>query len=247
MSTGRRPRELHRRVDRLGAAAREEHGVEAARQALRQLLGEHAGQHRIVDLDAVDEVRGERRLQHLADVGVVVAEAREPLAGVHVEVRATVGVVEVRALGRDVLSSNPRIPRTSTSDGSRCRAASVRVSGARDSASLRIPRESRSTRGVAMGSRVGSMRRARLARRCQRCAKGGFRYAGSRASARRTVWRVMPVRPGITSKALSVGGPEARARARAPRPARRRSACRRRRRRDRRRRATGTPRPRFRE
>ena len=101
--TGRRARELHRRVHRLGARAREEHGVEPARQALRQRLGEHAGQRRVVDLHAVDEVRGERRLQDVAHVGMVVTEAGEPLAGVEVEIRATRGVVEVGPLRRDVL------------------------------------------------------------------------------------------------------------------------------------------------
>lgn len=50
-----------------------------------------------MDLHAVDEVLRERGLQYLAHFGMVVAEAREALAGVEVEVRATVGVVEIRA------------------------------------------------------------------------------------------------------------------------------------------------------
>ncbi len=56
-----------------------------------------------MDLHAVGEVGGERRAQHVAHVGVVVAEAREALAGVHVEVRAPGRVVEVGALRRRVL------------------------------------------------------------------------------------------------------------------------------------------------
>ena len=63
------------------------------RQPLGQRLGEHPGQHRVVDLDPVDQFGVERRLEHLADVGVVVAEAGEPLAGVEVEVRAPRAVV----------------------------------------------------------------------------------------------------------------------------------------------------------
>ena len=59
---------------------------------------------RVVDLHAVGETRGERRLEHSADVGVVVAEAREALAGVEVEMGAAAGVVEVGAARRDVLA-----------------------------------------------------------------------------------------------------------------------------------------------
>ena len=56
------------------------------RQARRERLREHSGKHRVVDLDAVEEVLGERRLQHRAHVGVVVAQARESLPRVEVEV-----------------------------------------------------------------------------------------------------------------------------------------------------------------
>jgi hypothetical protein len=48
-----------------------------------------------VDLHPVDQIRGERRLQDRAYVGMVVAEAGEPLAGVEVEIRATRGVVQI--------------------------------------------------------------------------------------------------------------------------------------------------------
>ncbi len=87
--------ELHRRVHRLGARAGEEHRVQTAREALRERLREHACERRVVDLHAVDEVRVERGMQRLANVGVVVAEARKSLAGVEVEVGATCGVVQV--------------------------------------------------------------------------------------------------------------------------------------------------------
>src|ERR671938_674149 len=49
-----RGRELHRRVDRLGAGAGEERGVQAGRQPPRELLGQHPGESRGVDLHDVD-------------------------------------------------------------------------------------------------------------------------------------------------------------------------------------------------
>ena len=73
----------------------------AGRRAAKRLR-EHAGEHRVVQLHAVDQVRVERRVQHGADVGVAVAEAGEALAAVHVEVRAPILVVEVGAAGRAV-------------------------------------------------------------------------------------------------------------------------------------------------
>ncbi|HEY7629334.1 MAG TPA: aminotransferase class III-fold pyridoxal phosphate-dependent enzyme, partial [Thermoleophilaceae bacterium] len=91
----RRAGELHRGVHRLGPRAREEDGVEPVGQPRRERLREHPGQRREVDLHAVDEVGRERGLQHLAHVRVVVAETREALAGMEVEVRAAGGVVQV--------------------------------------------------------------------------------------------------------------------------------------------------------
>ena len=102
-SPGRRARELHGGVHGLGPGAREEDGIEGGRQAPAELLGEHARQRRVVQLDAVDEIGGQRGLQDLADSGMVVAQAREALAGVEVEVGAPGGVVEVGALSGDVL------------------------------------------------------------------------------------------------------------------------------------------------
>src|SRR2546421_23109 len=81
------------RVDGLRAGAGEEHRIEAVRQACGQLLGEHPGQRRVVDLHARWEVCSQRRLEHVADVEVVVAEAREALARVEVEIGAAVFVV----------------------------------------------------------------------------------------------------------------------------------------------------------
>ena len=106
----------------------------ARRQPLGERLGEHPGQRRVVDLHAVDEVGGERRLQHLAHVGMVVAEAGEALAGVEVEVRAARRRRRGRSPARTrTRLSKPRIRSTSTSDGSRWRAASVeRLVGARE-------------------------------------------------------------------------------------------------------------------
>src|SRR5205823_1667144 len=79
------------------------HGVQPAWQALRQLLREHAGQRRVVDLHTVDEVRLERGPQDVAHVRVVVTQTCEALAGMEIEISATRGVVEVRPLGRRVL------------------------------------------------------------------------------------------------------------------------------------------------
>ena len=51
-----------------------------------------------MDLDAVEQIRRERRMQHVAHVGMVVAEAGEALAGVEVQVRATGCVIEIGPL-----------------------------------------------------------------------------------------------------------------------------------------------------
>ena len=152
---GRRARELHRRVDRLGAGAREEHRVEPARQALRERLGEHPGERRVVELHAVDEVRGERRLQHLAHVGVVVAEAREALAGVEVEVGAAGGVVEVGALRGDVLLVEAEDPQHVDERGvEMARGELERLVGARE-------RVGDDAEGVDGAERVGGRRSSR--------------------------------------------------------------------------------------
>ncbi len=56
-----------------------------------------------MDLDAVGEPRRQDGLQRLADRGMVVAEAREALPSVEVQVGASVSVVQVGARRRDVL------------------------------------------------------------------------------------------------------------------------------------------------
>ncbi len=127
-------------------------------------LGEHAGERRVVDLDAVDEVGGERRLQHVAHVGMVVAEAGEALAGVEVEVGAAVGVVEVGAPRRGVVLVEAEDRSTSTSEGSRWREASSNVSAVRAVASARTPRES------GLGSRVEAMKVIRPGTLCRAAA-----------------------------------------------------------------------------
>ena len=104
---GGRARELHGGVDRLRSRAREEDRVDAVREPLHQRLRQHPGERRVVDLHAVGEAGRERRLQHRPDVGVVVAEAREALAGVEVQVGAPVRVVEVGAAGGHVLPVEP--------------------------------------------------------------------------------------------------------------------------------------------
>ena len=70
---------------------------------LRQRFGQHPGQRRVVELHAIHEIRGERRPQNLAHVGMVVAQAGKALAGMEVEISATRGVIEVRPLRRDVV------------------------------------------------------------------------------------------------------------------------------------------------
>ena len=103
--------ELHRRVHRLGARAREEHRVEPIRQAFRQCLRQHAGQRRVMNLDAVHEVRGEGGRESVADIGMVVSKAREPLAGVEVEVGTPGSVVQIRPLRGHVLLVEPEDPK----------------------------------------------------------------------------------------------------------------------------------------
>src|SRR5262249_45149955 len=90
-------RELHRRVDGLRAGAREERRIQPVGQTLRQRLGEHAGEGGVVDLNTIDEILGQRGLEHRTYVRMVVTQAREALARVEVQVRAPGGVVQVRA------------------------------------------------------------------------------------------------------------------------------------------------------
>ena len=56
-----------------------------------------------MNLDAIDEIVRQRRLQDAAHVGMVVPEAREALAGVEVQVRTPVSVIEIRASGANEL------------------------------------------------------------------------------------------------------------------------------------------------
>ncbi len=86
-----------------------------------------------MDLDAVDEVGVERRVQHVADVRVVVPEAREALAGVHVEVRASVDVVEVGAARGRVLLVEAEDPQDVDERGVEVASGEVeRLAGARE-------------------------------------------------------------------------------------------------------------------
>ena len=101
--TRRRARELHRRVHGLGTGAGEEHGVEPARQTLRELFGQHAGQRRIVELHTIHEIRSKCGPQDVAHVGMVVTQTSEALTGMEVEISATRGIVEVGPLCRYVL------------------------------------------------------------------------------------------------------------------------------------------------
>jgi hypothetical protein len=64
---------------------------------------EHAGQRRVVQLNAVDEIGRERGSQNILHVGVIVAQTGEALAGVEVEVLAAVGVIEAGPRGGHVL------------------------------------------------------------------------------------------------------------------------------------------------
>src|ERR1700733_13185670 len=102
-ATSCRARELHRRVDRLSSRACEEHRVQPLGQALRKRLREHARERRVMDLHAIDEVPGKRRLQDLANVRMVVAEARKALAAMQVQISATCSVIQIRAPRRHIL------------------------------------------------------------------------------------------------------------------------------------------------
>ena len=63
-SPGSSARELHRRVHGLRAGVDKEHGVQPRRQLFGQLLREHPGQRRVMDLYAVDEARVQHRVEY---------------------------------------------------------------------------------------------------------------------------------------------------------------------------------------
>ena len=93
LPAGGRSRELDRRLDGLGAGAREEGGAEIRRRALQQLLGEHAGEQREAELGHVRGLGGERLLELPSHCGVVAAEGEDAVAGEQVEV-ALAGLVD---------------------------------------------------------------------------------------------------------------------------------------------------------
>ena len=95
----RRAAELQRRLDRLGAGAREEHALEPRRRAAQQLLGEQRRQRRGAELHRAGQVELERLDERGAHARVVAADVEHPEAAEQVEEAVAVGVPEVRALG----------------------------------------------------------------------------------------------------------------------------------------------------
>ena len=91
--------ELERRLDRLGAGAREEAALDPPAGEADQLLGEQAGQERRPHREHPRRVERERLDERGADARVVAADVVHPEAAEHVEVAVAVGVEEVRALG----------------------------------------------------------------------------------------------------------------------------------------------------
>ena len=91
--------ELERRLDRLGAGAREEHALEPRRRAREQRLREQAGQRGDAELHGAGRLELERLDERRADARVVAADVVHPEAAEQVEVAVAVGVEEVGAVG----------------------------------------------------------------------------------------------------------------------------------------------------
>ena len=84
-AAGRGAAELERRLDRLGARAREEHALEPRRRAPEQLLGEERRQRRGAELHRAGQVELERLDERGAHARVVAADVEHPEAAEHVE------------------------------------------------------------------------------------------------------------------------------------------------------------------
>jgi hypothetical protein len=95
----RRSPQLQRRLDRLGARAREEGPLDARRRAAQQLLGEQGGQHVHTELHRARPLQLERLDKRVAHARVVPPYVEHPETAEQVEVAVAVGVPEVRALG----------------------------------------------------------------------------------------------------------------------------------------------------
>ena len=90
--------ELERRLDRLGAGAREEHPLEPGRRACQQRLGEESRQRGDAELHGAGRVELERLDQRRPNARVVAADVVHPEAAEHVEIAGAVRVVEVGAV-----------------------------------------------------------------------------------------------------------------------------------------------------
>ena len=143
-AAGRRARELHRRVDRLGAGAREEHRVEPGRQPLR--TAPRRASRPAPSSGSGRRRRGRRRASPAAPRGRRGGCGRgwrspRRCGSRGRRARRRRRGSEPRAVAYSL--SKPRIRSTSTSDGSRWRAARSSVSSARAAASATTPRGSR--------------------------------------------------------------------------------------------------------
>ncbi|MGY4486762.1 hypothetical protein ACVWWR_005953 [Bradyrhizobium sp. LM3.2] len=89
--------ELDRGFDAFGAGIGEERLVEIG-HVLQKPLGEHAGEHRDVELDEVGQVGIEHALERLAHDRMIAPDRKHAKAGQKVEIARAVSVVEVLPL-----------------------------------------------------------------------------------------------------------------------------------------------------
>ncbi len=98
-SSGGRAAELQRRLDGLGAGAREEHALEAGGRTAEELLREERRERRSAELNRAGQVELERLDERGADARVVASDVEHPEAAEHVEVLLAAGIPQVGALG----------------------------------------------------------------------------------------------------------------------------------------------------
>ena len=94
-----RAAELQRRLDSLGARAREQHPSERGRGALQERRGKQTGQRRDAELHFPGRLELERLDQGCADSRIVAPDVVHPEASEEIEISRSVRVVEVRPLG----------------------------------------------------------------------------------------------------------------------------------------------------
>ena len=89
--------ELDRRFDAFGAGIGEERLVEIG-DVFQQPLGEHAGEHRDVELDEIGQVGIEHALERLAHDRMIAPDREHAKAGQQVEIARPLAIVEILPL-----------------------------------------------------------------------------------------------------------------------------------------------------